>query len=82
MKGQLKDHFSCQVIDQIFQKQTQNCQCDVLSPESSEISFGQFDDDDDDDDDGQFDQSLPPSLTDTDESELSDQDSTSSTSSE
>ena len=91
MKGQLKDHFSCQIIDQIFQKQTQNCQCEVLSPESSEISFGQFDDDDDndednddddDDDDGQFDQSLPPSLTDTDESEFSDQDSTYSTSSE
>ena len=30
------------------------------------------DEDDDDDDDGQFDQSLPPSLTDTDESEWSD----------
>ena len=72
MKGQLKDHFSCQIIDQIFQKQTQNCQCEVLSAESSEISFGQFDDD----------QSLPPSLTDTDESEFSDQDSTYSTSSE
>ena len=71
MKGQLKDHFFCQIVDQIFQNQTQNCQCEVLSPESSEISFGQFDDDDDDDD-CQFDQSLPPSLTDTDESEWSD----------
>ena len=50
MKGQLKDHFSCQIIDQIFQKKTQKCQCEVLSAESSEISFGQFDDDDDDDD--------------------------------
>ena len=72
MEGQLKDHFSCQIIDQIFQKQTQNCQCEVLSPESSEISLGQFDDD----------QSLPPCLNDTHESEFSDQDSTYSTSSE
>ena len=80
MKGQLKDHFSCQIIDQIFQKKTQKCQCEVLSAESSEISFGQFTDEDDDndeddddgDDDGQFNQPSPPFLTDTDESEWSD----------
>ena len=85
MKGQLKDHFSCQTIDQIFQKKTQKCQCEVLSAESSEISFGQLteDDDDNDEDDNvdnnnqssvsvQFNQSSPPFLTDTDESEWSD----------
>ena len=48
LKGQLKDHFSCQIIDQIFQKKTQKCQCEVLSEESSEISFGPFDDNDSD----------------------------------
>ena len=42
------DHFSCQIIDQIFQKKTQKCQCEVLSEESSEISFGPFDDNDSD----------------------------------
>ena len=76
MKGQLKDHFSCQIIDKLFQKKTQQCQCEVLSAESSEISFGQFTDEDDDndkvdddrDDDGQFNQPSPPFLTDTDES--------------
>lgn len=80
MKGQLKDHFSCQIIDQIFQKKTQKCQCEVLSAESSEIIFSQFDDNDDDNDesngddndDSQFNQSSPPSLTDTEESEWSD----------
>ena len=25
LKGQLKDHFSCQIIDKIFQKKTQKC---------------------------------------------------------
>ena len=39
LKGQLKDHFSCQIIDKIFQKKTQKCQCEVFSEESSEISF-------------------------------------------
>ena len=48
LKGQLRDHFSCQIIDQIFQKKIQKCQCKVLSEESSEISFGPFDDDDSD----------------------------------
>ena len=64
-KGQLKDHFSCQVIDKIFQKQTQNCQCDPSS-ESSEINFDQSDSE----------HSFPPSLTDTDVSDFSDQNST------
>ena len=50
LKGQLKDHFSYQIIDQIFQKKIQQCQCEVLSAESSEISFGQFTDEDDDND--------------------------------
>ena len=85
MKGQLKDLFSCQVIDQIFQKKTQKCQCEVLSAESLEISFAQFDDEDDDNDEDdnvddnnqssisvQFNQSSPFFLTDTDESEWSD----------
>ena len=48
LKGQLKDHFSCQIIDQIFQKKTQKCQCEVLSEESSEISFGPFHENSDD----------------------------------
>ena len=48
LKMQLKDHFSCQIIDQIFQKKTQKCQCEVLSEESSEISFRPFDDNDSD----------------------------------
>ena len=84
MKGQLKDHLSCQIIDQIFNKKTQKCQCEVLSTESSEISFGQLTDEDDDNDDNddnddiqssisvQFNQSSPPFLTDTDESVWSD----------
>ena len=51
LKGQIKDHFSCQIIDQIFQKKTQKCQCEVLSEESSEISLGPFDENSDDDED-------------------------------
>ena len=46
LKGQLKDHFSCQIIDKIFQKNTQPCQCEILSEESSETSFGSSDDND------------------------------------
>ena len=78
LKGQLKDYFSCQIIDKIFQKKTQECQCEVLSAESSEISFGLFDDDDNvsdksnDDDNGQVEHSSSSSLTDTEESEWSD----------
>ena len=49
LKGQLRDHFSCQIIDQIFQKKIQKCQCEILSEESSEISFGPFDENSDDD---------------------------------
>ena len=55
-KGSLVDHFTCQIIDQIFQKKTQKCQCEVFSKESSEISLGPFDDEEDEnsdvDDDG------------------------------
>ena len=78
LKGQLRDHFSCQIIDQIFQKKTHKCQYEVLSEESSEISFGPFDDDDsvsdesNDDDNGQVEHSSSSSLTDTEESEWSD----------
>ena len=50
MKGQLKDHLSCQIIDKILQKTTDKCQCEVPSTESSEISFGQLTDEDDDND--------------------------------
>ena len=53
------------MFDKIFQKQTQNCQCD-LSPESSEISCDQ----------SASEHSFPPSLTDTDVSDFSDQEST------
>ena len=49
LKGSLVDHFSCQVIDQIFQKRTQKCQCEVFSKESSEISDDNEDEDSDDD---------------------------------
>ena len=49
LKGSLIDHFSCQVIDQIFQKKTQKCQCEVFSTESSEISLGPYDENSDDD---------------------------------
>ena len=49
LKGQLRDHFSCQIIDQIFQKKIQKCQCDILSEESSEISFGSFNENSDGD---------------------------------
>ena len=49
LKGSLVDHFSCQVIDQIFQKRTQKCQCEVFSKESSEISDDDEDEDSDDD---------------------------------
>ena len=49
LKGSLIDHFSCQILDQIFQKKTWKCQC-------SEISLGLLtedsDDDSGDDDDG------------------------------
>ena len=48
LKGSLIDHFSCQVIDQIFQKKTQKCQCEVVSTESSEISLGPYDETSDD----------------------------------
>ena len=83
LKGQLKDHLSCQIIDKIFNKTTHKCQCEVPSTESSEISFGQLTDEDDDNDENddddnqssnsvQFNQSSPPFLTDTDESVWSD----------
>ena len=49
LKGSLIDHFSCQIIDQIFQKKTQKCQCGGFSKESSEISLGPIDEDSDDD---------------------------------
>ena len=64
LKGQLKDHFSCQIIDQIFQKRTQKCQCEDWSADSSEISFGSFEDES-----SQLDNSSSPSVTDTEESE-------------
>ena len=85
MKGQLKDHLSCQIIDKIFQKTTHKCQCEVPSTESSEISLDQLTEDDNDNDENdnidnnnqssvsvQFNQSSPPFMTDTDESVLSD----------
>ena len=46
LQGQLRDHFSCQIIDKIFQKNTQPCQCEILSEENSETSFGSSDDND------------------------------------
>ena len=64
LKGQLKDYFSCQIIDQIFQKRTQKCQCEDLSADNSEISFGSFEDES-----SQLDSSSSPSVTDTEESE-------------
>ena len=51
LKGSLVDHFSCQIIDQIFEKKTQKYQCEVFSKEHSEISLGPFDEDSDDDED-------------------------------
>ena len=39
------------MIDQIFQKKTQKCQCEVFSTESSEISLGPYDETSDDDKD-------------------------------
>ena len=48
LKGSLVDLFLCQIIDQIFQKKTQKCQCEVLSEEISEISLGLFDENSDD----------------------------------
>ena len=77
LKGQLRDHFSCQIIDKIFQKQTQKCQCEVLSSESSKISFGPINDNNNvseesnDDDHGHVQHSSSSSLTDTEESEWS-----------
>ena len=88
LKGQLRDHLSCQILDKIFNKTTHKCQCEVPSTESSEISIGQLTDDEDDNDEDdndendnddnqssnsvQFDQSSPTFLTDTDESVWSD----------
>ena len=85
LKGQLKDHLTCQIIDKIFQKTTHKCQCEVPSTESSEISLYQLTEDDNDNDENdnidndnqssvsvQFNQSSPPFMTDTDESVLSD----------
>ena len=74
LKGQLRDHFSCQIIDQIFQKKIQKCQCDILSEESSEISFGSFNKNSDEDenvnensnDDAQVEHLSNSSLTDLD----------------
>ena len=39
LQGQLRDHFSCQIIDKIFQKNTKPCQCEILTEEDSETSF-------------------------------------------
>ena len=63
-KRPVKSHFSCRVIDKIFQKQTKACQCDQndLSSESSDISI----------DLSSSEHSLPPLLTDTDLSDFSD----------
>ena len=47
-KGSLVDHFTCKIIDQIYSKNTQKCQCGSFSKESSEISLGPFDEDSDD----------------------------------
>ena len=62
-KGQLKDHFSCKVIDK-FQKETKACQCDKndASSESSHLSY----------DLSSNEGSLPPLLTNTELSEYSD----------
>ena len=48
-KGSLVDHFTCKIIDQIYSKNTQKCQCGSFSKESSEISLGPFDEDSGDD---------------------------------
>ena len=75
LKGQLRDHFSCQIINKIFQKK--KCQCEVLSEESSEISLGPSDDnysvneESNDDVHGHVKHSLSSSSTDTEESEWS-----------
>ena len=50
-KGSLVDHFTCKIIDQIYSKNTQKCQCELRSKESSEISLGPFDGESDDDED-------------------------------
>ena len=50
-KGSLVDHFTCKIIDQIYSKNTQKCQCELISKESSEISLGPFDGESDDDED-------------------------------
>ena len=50
-KGSLVDHFTCKIIDQIYSKNTQKCQCGSFSKESSEISLGPFDEDSNDEED-------------------------------
>ena len=42
LQGQLRDNFSCQIIDKIFQKNTKPCQCEILSAEDSETSFENY----------------------------------------
>ena len=46
-KGQLQDHVSCNVLDELYNKTTNRCQC-VTPSEESEISFGQLTEDESD----------------------------------
>ena len=46
-KGQLQDHVSCDVLDKLYNKTTNRCQC-VTPSEESEISFGQLTEDESD----------------------------------
>ena len=50
LKGQLRDHLSCQILDRIFNKTTHKCQSEVPSSESSEMSIGQITEDETDHD--------------------------------
>ena len=85
LKGQLRDHLSCTILDKIYNKTTHRCQCEVLSSEGSEMSIGQITEDETDQDKTGYeedyndvDQSsnsvkfdlFTPNLTDTDESGL------------
>ena len=46
-KGQLQDHVSCNVLDELYNKTTNRCQC-VTPSEESKISFGQLTEDESD----------------------------------
>ena len=83
LKGQLKDHLSCTILDKIYNKTTHRCQCEVPSSEGSEISIGQITEDETDHDETGYEEDYndqssnsvkfdlsTPNLTDTDASDF------------